>query len=780
MLTNNPKIVTNGIKSCWDPLMSITRGAAAPRQTTLPNECTLPSLNEHATMYNGGCIDFDGTDDEIVFGSYTPGNGSWTISMWVNADSFSYDSFLSNTSGGPVTSAFSINPATGKIRYRNYAGGAFSWQYHSGLTTLSTGQWYLCTWVNYTGLTASTPTMRMFVNGVVDSSEFGADGSAFTTNGGPINVLGRNWASTYYNGKMADVRFYNVALTDAEVYELYKDTKVILPGGVGITNLKRRWPLIEGSGVICYDGSGNESDATITNGEGYEWAREGGAPPLIEGFNRPAVFGGKYTTGTASQTSYTVTGVGTAWTSKMVGKDFNYTGGSGNAGVVEYVDSATSLGVSVSKTVSPAENYAIGGTDYVNCGTDSSLHITGDITVAAWVWWEPGSSGEHVIYCDGAYCETCGTLLQTRTSTTLRFMHNTGSLYYYFDAGVFSSGKWHHVAMTYSTASTTMTGYIDGASFATDSSGSASTGSRTNATTIGKASWTDARYWPGIINEVIVYNTPLALADIQALAATGPNGGPLPPDPMALSTSENIVSYWRNDGDTTWVDRAAAGMIDNTGTVYGTPDSVILKQGYNGSKSTSTGRDGQGFPLLNKNVGALGCNEDNYYTAIGDGNFSQIGGLGSLDAWVFMTKNKWMYFYWKGYNAANSLYLGYHSGAPDKWFFGSYYSSAYKYFYWRGVGQSTYAADFANRWHYLTMTYDKTLPSDNWKVYHNGVYADATDYTTDLGTSTHSVQVGGGGRGWDGQIGPIRLYDRVLSASEITQNFDAQRHRFGL
>ena len=78
------------------------------------------------------------------------------------------------------------------------------------------------------------------------------------------------------------------------------------------------------------------------------------------------------------------------------------------------------------------------------------------------------------------------------------------------------------------------------------------------------------------------------------------------------------------------------------------------------------------------------------------------------------------------------------------------------------------------------MTYDKTLPSDNWKVYHNGVYADATDYTTDLGTSTHSVQVGGGGRGWDGQIGPIRLYDRVLSASEITQNFDAQRHRFGL
>ena len=116
MLTNNPKIVTNGIKSCWDPLMSITRGAAAPRQTTLPNECTIPSLNEHATMYNGGCIDFDGTDDTVIFGSYTPGNGSWTVSMWVNADAFSNHTLLSNTSGSPVASAFYIKNVLPKVK----------------------------------------------------------------------------------------------------------------------------------------------------------------------------------------------------------------------------------------------------------------------------------------------------------------------------------------------------------------------------------------------------------------------------------------------------------------------------------------------------------------------------------------------------------------------------------------------------------------------------------------------------------------------------------------
>ena len=767
MLTNNPKIVTNGIKSCWDPLMSITRGAAAPRQTTLPNECTIPSLNEHATMYNGGCIDFDGTDDTVIFGSYTPGNGSWTVSMWVNADAFSNHTLLSNTSGSPVASAFYISTA-GKISYANYDASP-GWSYHYGDTTLSTGTWYFCTWVNYAGASASTATGKMFVNGVADSSEFG---SVFTTNGGPVDAIGQQ-TSSYFNGKIADVRFYNVALTDREVYEMYKDTKVILPGGVDITNLKRRWPLIEGSGVICYDGSGNEADGTITNGEGYEWAREGGAPPLIEGFNRPMVFGGKYTTGTASQISYTVTGVGTAWTSKMVGKDFNYTGGSGSAGVVEYVDSATSLGVSISKSVS-AENYAIGGTDYVSMGTTNPYQFiwSDNFSLAAWIWAENVSGFKHMM---------------GKTYGNYRFAQNGGNISLRLDTNVvmceatgLSAKKWHHVVGTYTTNSPSAGGtasmYLDGVSKGSCASSSLDWTSTGGTWQLGNSP--GENYWfEGIINEPIVYDKALSLAEVAVLAARGPNGGPLPPDPMSLSNSGNVVGYWRNDGDTTWVDRSNGGI---DGATVGTPDTVIFKQGYNGSASTSTGRDGQGFPLLNKNVGALGCNEDNYYTAIGDGNYSQIGGLGSLDAWVFMTKNKWMYFYWKGYNAANSLYLGYHSGAPDKWFFGSYYSSAYKYFYWRGVGQSTYAADFANRWHYLTMTYDKTLLNDNWKVYHNGVYADATDYTTDLGTSTHSVQVGGGGRGWDGQIGPIRLYDKVLSASEIKQNFDVQRRRFGL
>ena len=91
--------------------------------------------------------------------------------------------------------------------------------------------------------------------------------------------------------------------------------------------------------------AGQQADATITNGEGYEWAREGGAPPLIEGFNRPMVFGGKYTTGTASQTSYTVTGVNTSAVGDIEAPTF--------APVVNVFQNATTVNGDVVEFVTP-------------------------------------------------------------------------------------------------------------------------------------------------------------------------------------------------------------------------------------------------------------------------------------------------------------------------------------------------------------------------------------------------------------------------------------------
>jgi len=159
---------------------------------------------------NNGVIDFDGTSAWVQISTYTFGNGNWTCNVWVQGDLIVYSgtgNIVSNSSGGPVTSAMGF--VSSKIHYRNYDG---AWKSNSGNTTLSAGRWYMLTWVNYAGATAGGGTMKMFVDGLADSSVF----NSYTTNGGPCDAIGRNWFS-YFNGKIGVVQFYNKSLSDSEV-----------------------------------------------------------------------------------------------------------------------------------------------------------------------------------------------------------------------------------------------------------------------------------------------------------------------------------------------------------------------------------------------------------------------------------------------------------------------------------------------------------------------------------------------------------------------------------
>ena len=67
----------------------------------------------------------------------------------------------------------------------------------------------------------------------------------------------------------------------------------------------------------------------------------------------------KYTTGTAEQTGYVVTGTGTAWTIDVVGMTLTYDTGPVDGGTVTGFTSATEITVSISQTVDPAEAYTL-------------------------------------------------------------------------------------------------------------------------------------------------------------------------------------------------------------------------------------------------------------------------------------------------------------------------------------------------------------------------------------------------------------------------------------
>jgi len=263
-----------------------------------------------------------------------------------------------------------------------------------------------------------------------------------------------------------------------------------------------------------------------------------------------------------------------------------------------------------------------------------------------------------------------------------------------------------------------------------------------------------------------------------------------------------VGGYWRNDGNVTWADRSGNNY---TGTVQGSPSSLLLKQGYNGSGSINTGRDNQGFLLKQKDVGAVGyanyiANTTTTGVPIGDtivtsGGLNAGTGTFAISAWVnpeilgtgvgrYIINKRTQNGHWPCWE----LYVT--SGGALV----CAYSS------------TVYAQCLEN---YTTA--DGTIQENNWynivfvkpagdyqvvKVYINGVNVDAPNTlaygshttSTSVATSTQPVYIGRNLDGdnstgtwrapWVGQLGPIQVYTEALTSAQVKQNFEAQAQRF--
>ena len=102
---------------------------------------------------------------------------------------------------------------------------------------------------------------------------------------------------------------------------------------------------------------------------------------------------------------------------------------------------------------------------------------------------------------------------------------------------------------------------------------------------------------------------------------------------------------------------------------------------------------------------------------------------------------------------------------------------------WGGGGDRTTGINIAdNTWKNVVMTFTETVgtPSNNAIVYLNGVSV----LTATVRHVSHSVSVqigdGNASQNLNGSVSTAMIYNRVLSASEIQQNYNAQKSRFGL
>lgn len=95
-------------------------------------------------------------------------------------------------------------------------------------------------------------------------------------------------------------------------------------------------------------------------------------------------------------------------------------------------------------------------------------------------------------------------------------------------------------------------------------------------------------------------------------------------------------------------------------------------------------------------------------------------------------------------------------------------------------GSGPYTRDIPlNTWFYVVATWDTASK----KIYYNSNLEQSVSSTIMPINSTSSVSIGRTGtNGYylDGSISSLQVYNRALSASEIEQNYQAQKSRFGL
>jgi hypothetical protein len=148
-------------------------------------------------------------------------------------------------------------------------------------------------------------------------------------------------------------------------------------------------------------------------------------------------------------------------------------------------------------------------------------------------------------------------------------------------------------------------------------------------------------------------------------------------------------------------------------------------------------------------------------------------------------------FIWSdGVQGNGNMPFSFYNVSLDTWFIGTWFGinngSSLVY----GFNNAT--SLLVNKWCHVVTYFPYNWPTDylNSKIYINGIERSLSilngSLTTQTISSSQTVGIGGGYTfgtdtfNWNGRIAITRIYNRQLSSSEVLQNYNAQKSRFGL
>jgi Tfp pilus assembly protein PilV len=223
---------------------------------------------------------------------------------------------------------------------------------------------------------------------------------------------------------------------------------------------------------------------------------------------------------------------------------------------------------------------------------------------------------------------------------------------------------------------------------------------------------------------------------------------------LALSLDAGATSSYPGTGST-WTDLSGGGnngTLSATGVTYSTANNGILT--FNGTSGSVTGGSGGGL---------------------------DISGPITMDAWIndaSVATGATIFLKSNAAGSAGSTSYGLNLAA------GGIISVI---LYSPTVGDSYHTTSqwiYANTWYNVVATWDGSInTSNNVNVYVNGSLAQSFTKNDMLDSNTQTLTIGSQQASvnfFNGSIGEVKIYNRALTASEVTQNFSALRNRYGV
>ena len=217
-------------------------------------------------------INFNGANSSVAAGT-SVGNGIRSIEFW-----FKPNVTIDSTAGISGYALIMRDDNTQAEEYGMYIKGtdwtsdrgklAFFVRYSGVLHEIvsDASAWNAGVWYHVAGVLDPAGGMRLYINGVQQSSTSPAATSATGTDNVNATMLGVWGSVRRFNGQLEEMRIWTRAITPAEIQS--KMCQELSPANE--TGLKAYWKFNEGSGTQVLDATSNGNNGTATNTSWYQ------------------------------------------------------------------------------------------------------------------------------------------------------------------------------------------------------------------------------------------------------------------------------------------------------------------------------------------------------------------------------------------------------------------------------------------------------------------------------------------------------------------------------